>query len=276
MSEFKKIINSKGSEIECPYCGAIFDIHMQRCPYCDSVNEYGAEEDYLDDLEDIRKNLEMQDDLTQDMYIEEAKKTMQKVLRVLLIILMILVSIGVAIFIAYTTFKAHQEAKQRQELKWQQENFKKFDEWYAAGNYDAINDFYNQMYEDGEYHETWRWEHYEFMQAYYKYSYIKEYEKKYNEGTLYDYEEKYFFSNAMQLMFEVWDIKLNTAKNINKKEYDLIMQYQEYARALVKEYYNLSDEELEEFGKEIKYDPPGVGVDYNKCDKLLERIKSEM
>lgn len=276
MSEFKKIINSKGSEIECPYCGAIYDIHMERCPYCDSINELGAEEDYLNDLEDIRKNLEMQDDFTQDMYVDAAKKTMKKALKVLITILIVLASIVVVIFIAYATFKAHQEVKQRQELNWQKENFKKLDAWYDAGDYDAINDFVNQMYDNGEYHETWRWEHYEFMQAYYKYSYIKEYEEKYNDGTLYGYEEKYFFNDAMQLIFDVWDIKLNSAKNINKKEYNLIMEYREYARDLVKEYYNLSDEELDEFSKEIQYDPPGVGIDYNKCDKLLEKIKSEM
>ena len=44
--------------IKCPNCGAEIDSNLAKCPYCGYINIHGAEKKYLDNLEDIRENLE--------------------------------------------------------------------------------------------------------------------------------------------------------------------------------------------------------------------------
>ena len=44
--------------IKCPNCGAEIDNNLTKCPYCGYINIQGAEKKYLDDLKDIKENLE--------------------------------------------------------------------------------------------------------------------------------------------------------------------------------------------------------------------------
>jgi|GEM_PF-6970272 len=276
MSEFKKIVRKQNQDLECPYCGAVYNIHMMRCPYCDSVNEFGAEEDYLDDLEDIRTKLEDADDLSKELYTDTAKRTLGKAVKVLIVIAIILAFIATVVFAAYKSFEAYQYKKQKEELAWQRENFVKLDEWYENGDFESVQNFIYDMYGRGESHDIWNWEHYQFYQAYSKYSYIKQYVEESDTKEHDSYDEAYFFDDAMELIFDVWDIKLNTAKSITKTDYEYIMEYRDYTREVIKEFYNLTDEELDAIKSEVIYDSPSVGVDRRKCDAVLEKLKSEM
>ena len=49
--------------IICPNCGAQFNVHEPRCPYCDHLNPAGAEEKYMHDLEETRLALDQVDEL---------------------------------------------------------------------------------------------------------------------------------------------------------------------------------------------------------------------
>lgn len=49
---------TEGTKI-CRYCGASYDAGELKCPYCGNTNVAAAESAYLDDLEDMRRDLDM-------------------------------------------------------------------------------------------------------------------------------------------------------------------------------------------------------------------------
>ena len=45
-------------KIQCPGCGASVDAGESKCPHCGALLYEGAEKEYFEEMEDIRKNLE--------------------------------------------------------------------------------------------------------------------------------------------------------------------------------------------------------------------------
>ena len=54
---------SDKERIVCTSCGASFDKDEPKCPYCGTLNPYGAEKEYKEKLEDIREKLDVVDDI---------------------------------------------------------------------------------------------------------------------------------------------------------------------------------------------------------------------
>ncbi|MBE5870697.1 MAG: hypothetical protein E7294_05510 [Lachnospiraceae bacterium] len=44
--------------IECASCGASFEASLVRCPYCGTSDAEAAEKEYMDQLEDVRQEVE--------------------------------------------------------------------------------------------------------------------------------------------------------------------------------------------------------------------------
>lgn len=280
MSEVSKMINKMPKDIECPSCGAIFDIHLDRCPYCDSVNEYGDEEKYLKHLEDIKDNLENVQYIPENVYKDEAKSGMKKAVKVMIIILIILFGLSVAIFTVVKIVERKQLNEEIAQIKWEQENYPALDEMYANEDYEGLFAFWNTLYEDDGYkhYSIWTWKHYDFLSAYRDYATIKGYwdDIKEGKGQKGDYRYKYGFSDAVVLIYTPWDTKKDVAKTINERDYEQIMGYVEYAREFLHEVFHMSDEDIDNLKDEILMDYPGTGYDYAKIDKVFERIKDEV
>ncbi len=51
-------MENTGKMVICPNCGAEFDVSLVRCPYCDAGYAPAEEEEYMGQLEEIRKDLE--------------------------------------------------------------------------------------------------------------------------------------------------------------------------------------------------------------------------
>lgn len=57
LSQSEKMMNNK---TVCTSCGAEYDISLVRCPFCGAAYAPAEEEEYMDKLEDVRRDLQQQ------------------------------------------------------------------------------------------------------------------------------------------------------------------------------------------------------------------------
>lgn len=277
MGKVTTYINKQQQDIECPSCGAIFNIHAPYCPYCDTVNEYGDEELYLKHLENIRYGLEEVSNIPENVYKNEAKSGMKLALKVFLIVFIVLAILIGLVAGLYKYMEVKSANDWEKQVLFEKEYYPKLDKMYADGDYDGLNDFWSEtILGELQGYYIWSWDHYEFLVGYRSYKDILDYwEDIKNDPNPKrdDYRFKYGFSNAITLLYDTWEVKYKTVKSMTKEDYDRILEYQITAREFLHEVFGLTDEEIEAIGPQIYQDPPGVGYDYNKIDKVYEKIR---
>lgn len=268
-------MNNFDNEIICPSCGAHFSVHDEYCPYCGSVNERGDEEQYFRDLEDLREVLGKTADIPDDIVKDEIKKGTKIAITVVIIILVLSALVIFGIFFFLRVGDVVSAKKTEKALEWEEETFAILNEMYDREAYDEIRDYIDNLYVEGTYNKygsIWNWKHYQFISAYMNYVNILEYEEKMADGTIDDFGRRYSFEMMMNILYERWDIKYDTVKSISKKEYDLIIGYQDDVRRVLRTYYDLSDEEIDGLRLKVTFDPPGEGVNYTKCQEVYKEL----
>ena len=124
----------------CGSCGASFDKDEPKCPYCGTLNPYGAEKEYKEKLEDIREKLDVVDDIAKASYIGPLKKGVQAFL--------IVFAISMAIF-AFGVSKQISLGKGNQKKR-RDDVDKKIDRIIAfKGNEDELNTLFEEKKYDG-------------------------------------------------------------------------------------------------------------------------------
>jgi len=262
-------------EITCSSCGAHFSIHKEYCPYCGSVNEYGDEEQYFRDLEDIRDNLEDTVDIQDDIIKKEAKRSYKIAFIVMAVILLAALSLGIIVFVATKVITVISDKNIEKQMEWEAETFAMLDEMYDSGDIEGACDYIENLYVEGTYSKygnIWSWKHYQFISAYMDMRRIRNYELEMADGTIEDFGRNYSFQMMMAILYERWDLKYENVKSITKSEYDQIKEYQTEVRKILNKYYNLSDEDIDALKTQVTFDPPGEGVDYTKCNKVYESL----
>lgn len=81
--------------ITCPNCGAEIDNSVTKCPYCGYINIEGAEQKYLDDLDEIKDSLAR----VEEEPAKALKKGLSKGAKVVIITISILIALA-AIYVA--------------------------------------------------------------------------------------------------------------------------------------------------------------------------------
>lgn len=277
MSAIEDLIKKEKQEIICPSCGARFDIHEARCPYCDTVNEFGDETEYIKSLEDIREDLEETGEYAEEAYASELKSGSKKILIIVIVILCIAGAIAGSIFIADRMMERANRKRTEEIVEWQNENFALLDELYEKEDYDAIFDIRDELILEGKSSALWEWEHFQFLSAYSSYRTIRDAAKDIEDGNRELVMEQWCFECCMSLLCDRWDIKYNTVKSLTKKDYETIENvYAPFAEEYLMKYLGLSKEKIEEIKPRVVFDPPGQGVDYSKCGEVYKEITNEM
>ena len=70
----------KAINVTCPSCGAEFDSSKEKCPYCETLYEPGAEKAYMDRLDEIRRDMDDLKSLTVSETKEELKYMVKKII----------------------------------------------------------------------------------------------------------------------------------------------------------------------------------------------------
>lgn len=151
---------SEEKMIICSRCGAEIKESQAYCNYCGCVNILGAEVDYFNKLEGVRKDLE---DLGDDSK-EEFKKTIKSSGKLIAIALIIAAAI-VALIIGIVAWRKNNDKKHYSySYNEKMEVFAHLDELYEAEKYDEIEKFYEENTKDN--YQIYEWQHNDFHGLY--------------------------------------------------------------------------------------------------------------
>ena len=146
--------------IICSRCGAEIKESQAYCNYCGCVNILGAEIDYFNKLEGVRKDLEELGDDSK----EEFKKTIKSSGKLIAIALIIAAAI-VALIIGIIAWRKNNENKHYSySYNEKMQVFAQLNEYYEAENYDEIVKFYEENTQDN--YQIFEWEHNDFYGLY--------------------------------------------------------------------------------------------------------------
>ena len=118
--------------IHCKSCGAEFEEDLPKCPYCGTLNYKGAEQEYLNKLENIREGMEDLQEVPEDEVKKEIKQRGKFIGKVILIIGILI--IGLALLLYWINRSPERDRKE--DYLWMQENFPIMDELYEDENYE--------------------------------------------------------------------------------------------------------------------------------------------
>ena len=149
----------------CESCGAKFDIHETKCPYCGSINIVGAEEKYMEKMQGIMDDLADVDDKQKD----DIKKETKKNIKTIVITVSILAAGFLILIIAYSVYSKSMEkhydslgvyeSNPMEVAKWNEEHLFKLDEMYDNNDIDGLVKYYNELSASGDIGGFFSWEH---------------------------------------------------------------------------------------------------------------------
>lgn len=253
-----------GKMVVCDSCGAEFEENLAKCPYCGSMNVKGAEREYMEKLEDVQEDLEELEDAPLDELTDTVKKQGLFLAKVFLVVLAVVGILALARFILERRDRWDPKA----EYAWQQEYYPRLDQLYDEGDYDGMVDLaLEAMGEDNA--AIWKWEHYDFYEAY---LYARDFEEMYSQLG----EEMFLDSDYIFLFQEEWRLVLleeNDQLKLTNRDREVLGPYIERAGAALSSDWGMSEEEYESFlnlAKENYYIMP-----YEECRDFVERWLEE-
>lgn len=167
----------------CNNCGAHFDDNLPNCPYCSALHYPGARKEYMEKLEDIKENLDDLHETIPEMYTSELKSQTQKVKKIILIIAGIFAAFALLLGIKIFFFDIASSGNQKELLLFTKEAYPIAEEFYAAGDYEGLLNFYQTSIAENEYADFYDWEHYPFLMCYENLTFFREASKKLGTDT---------------------------------------------------------------------------------------------
>ena len=250
--------------IICPNCGAQFNVHEPRCPYCDHLNPAGAEEKYMRDLEETRLALDQVDELAGEEMHAQAKKGAKRTLKVILIAAaVILLLFGVFWYMENRESHSDYELTE-QELAWQREVFPEWDALYAQGRFDELAD---TMYPAGEKHRIWDWSHYEFISWHTRYRQVQADMEQLKGGSVSAKTAAGMIYSSFQFYYRIYASQQPSGFP-DEEELARLEKYREEALQLIHEHFHFTDAQMEAF-RERLFSEHDV-LRYESCEKLAK------
>jgi hypothetical protein len=154
----------------CENCGAEIDAHEKACPYCGHINPAGAEEAYMDRLEDLQEDLEDLRDHGRRSDREEMKRQGRRLFRTGLILALV-IGLVTAGFISLDRLWMRSARDEKALMEFQKKYFGELDALYAAGDDDATLEYMISLLDSGEkgVEAVYDWKHYEYIEALWTY-----------------------------------------------------------------------------------------------------------
>lgn len=256
--------------IHCENCSAMIEENSAKCPYCGAFNVIGGEKQYMEQLYDIKKDVEELSDVPVREYRREIGKTGRVIRRTFLAAAVLMAFVGLFFFFIrkWTDYEPTAE-EIRAQIQWEKEVFPKLDALYAEGDYDGVMAcvFENQ---DESYYSISNWEHADFIDMYTRYQTCKE---RLAQAVLEGYDAK-----------RAGDCIIDTLFLIQEREYDsyteaeeaLIAAYQEEVRKQLCTVLGIAEEDIDRLYEEccVK-DEYGIYFDYQTAKKKVKSFVKE-
>lgn len=137
-------------EVKCSSCHGVFEKSEAKCPFCGTFQYAGAEQQYLENLDDIVEDFDELKEQSLEELEEETLDTGKNLLKIFLKTgAIVCVVLGIAALFLTTSRKSPvTEAQQKDQLLWEKATYPMLDEWYAQGEYDRILEYYEQLNAD--------------------------------------------------------------------------------------------------------------------------------
>ena len=255
--------------IKCPNCGADIDATLSKCPYCGYINIEGAEDQYMDKLEEMRNRLDVVDDEARDEY----KKGLFKPLKVIIVVsIIVLVIFLTALLLSARIDRANKDASTHTgedtlaEMKWEKEHYALYDELYDSGDYEKLTEAIYKDRDEG--HSVHRWDHYNFYTYYIYYKETEDTLKKVDGEGWNDYSSVIVTYNCMYFYYMLND----DDEGLDETETEKIGPFADQMLEILTDRLgydesqldNLRDRVLNQYGN----------FDYDKVKEVTEEYKS--
>lgn len=246
------------AKIVCVYCGGEYEDNLPKCPYCDSTNIKGAEAAYMEQLEEVRSDLE---DLT-EVPVQETKAALKKQVRffikIFAIVLILIVVLSGVIY--WMSHRYDRDVKK--DYLWQAESYPMMQELYDAGKYDELAVFVDQAVEEDR--PVWEWKHSTFVSYYKQIRQLKEDYKIENLREIYSqgYCEIVFY-DALRVQ------GMEFEENLTDKDKEILESYAGTVKEEFQSRWEMSDEEYESFYQKLK-NQNGY-IEMSDCDEYIEK-----
>lgn len=158
---------NENKTVVCENCGAEIDAHEAKCPFCGYINQAGAEEKYMQDMQEIKENLAQVDEEIKDIVKKETKKVGLIVLVTVLAIAVLLVIVLVIAVVSVRTIRrdmgysnlAIYEEEPLAAAKWNDEHLADMNAMYDAGDIEGLVEYYGKLEADGNIGAFNSWSH---------------------------------------------------------------------------------------------------------------------
>lgn len=243
-------------KIKCRECGALIDGQVARCPYCGAINEAGAEQKYMEDMDTLRDNLEDLGDIPKEEITQEIRKHLKFTGKTVVITLVVIIVVAAALFLyskrwdiamyLYETASQTTTADAREQLLWEKENYPRLDEWFAEGKFDALLDFYreNSYVESGIQYNFSTWEHYYLLTYYDEYRECTDFWERLKGGEIpcfYEYHSPFY--EGLDLIYSK-DAKYRNDM-MSDEDRALVEQWRDEVTDFIREVYGIDDAEIQ-------------------------------
>lgn len=254
----------------CENCHALMEEESAKCPYCGALNVLGGEKQYMEQLYDLKRDVEELSDAPAREYRREIGKTGRIIRWTFAVAAVLAVFVGLFLFLSRKLTDDEPTAEDAcAQMQWEKEIFPKLDVLYAEGNYDAIMECVYENQEEA-YYSISNWEHADFINVYTWYqSCVERLERAVSEG--YDAEEA--GECILDALFLIQERNYDTYAG---SEEALIGEYREEVKRRIGAVFGIQEEELillyEECCVEDEY---GVYFDYKKAKKKVKSFVNE-
>ena len=157
------LIKNMAAVVKCENCGAEMDIHEECCPFCGYINQYGAEEKYMEKMQDIKANLAEVDDQQIEVTKNEAKKGI-KIILITVIVILIIVGAFAALF-KFSEYMGvrngsaiYKEMDPFEVTEWNQKHLGNLEAMYEAGDIDGLVDYFRMLMSE-DIGAFYQWQH---------------------------------------------------------------------------------------------------------------------
>lgn len=242
----------------CESCAGKYDDMLPECPYCGSINYKGAEAQYLNQLENVRENME---DL-KEVPLEETKKEFHKqgrfLIKVIVLTAIVLVVLAALYLLMQIDWDPGRDTKA--DYLWKQEHYPIMDELYENGDYEALREYFAE----GKENPTGGWPHSDF---YYIYVDITELLELY--GWEEEGQELEPFDYAM-ILYEEWGGLSSFQNNtLDEQELEKLSDYKSLIQEKFDTRWNMSEAEYEELCRQVEENHGWISLDI--CEVYVEK-----
>lgn len=244
--------------IICPNCGGEFDASLTCCPYCGTQNDEAAEREYLGKVRKINRNLR---NLSKRSDAQMAGSAAKGVRRAVLILALI-AGAALLIYGIMSALSRSEANRRKSNYAAIQENFDTLDEYYEAGDYDAMLEYFNNIPDDMT---PYTWKHAPLCYSLNAMQEVDGYWEQEKEETLDSYE-------LTEILYD--ELEIEGIQYDPDAEDEDVAYVEEHNEPYIDDLYTrfLTTQELrEQFTDQLKeYD--GF-PSYTQCEKLIKEMQ---